>query len=199
MTTVAPTTTPRHRICTPERNVVSTDSTPPRLWWDGSDFLYLVADEALASHRDRVPGFYRARTVEDIPDDAVELRPAAAPPLSGWVQDMRSMLGRWVEVTVQREPKVTQQGVLHDFSGDGEVRLRDDTGAFHWCWPNLACLKADRPTSPAVPETAALPATSALLAQLIAVVNRHQGRDAEQAMTEIEAVLMQSMDPPEPA
>ena len=61
----------------------------------------------------------------------------------------------------------------------------------------------------AVPETVEPPATfhselrvdpaRALLAQLIAVVNRHQGRDAEQAMTEIEAVLMQSMDTPEPA
>ncbi len=58
---------------------MSTDNTPPRVWWDGSDFLYLISDDALASRQERVPGFYRARTVKDLPDDAVELRPAPAP------------------------------------------------------------------------------------------------------------------------
>lgn len=108
---------------------MTTDSTPPRLWWDGSDFLYLVADEALASHRDRVPGFYRARTVEGIPDDAVELRPVAPetvePPhvprrddaVATWLKQMRDR---------DREAGYDAWTVL-DFVLD-EYRLHSDTG-----------------------------------------------------------------------
>lgn len=33
----------------------------PRIWWDGTDFLYLWADTTPR------PGFYRAQTVEDVP------------------------------------------------------------------------------------------------------------------------------------
>ncbi len=38
----------------------------PRIWWDGSSFLYLLPDEELELHRERVPYFYRARTIEDV-------------------------------------------------------------------------------------------------------------------------------------
>lgn len=69
----------------------------------------------------------------------------APPGESDWARQMRSYLGTWVEVTLSRDPEVTQAGVLFGFTDDGSVHLRDDDGTDRWCWPNLACHPSTRP------------------------------------------------------
>lgn len=55
-----------------------------------------------------------------------------------WAADMRSKLGRQVEVVVQYEPKrISFSGELLMFDEEGQVAVRDETFCTYWCWPNL--------------------------------------------------------------
>lgn len=54
-----------------------------------------------------------------------------------WHRRMRSLLGKKVVVTIQRQPQIVAEGTLVDFGEDGEVGLRDECGFVHWAWPNL--------------------------------------------------------------
>lgn len=59
---------------------------------------------------------------------------------------MRSMLGKWVTVTVQHEPKVvTFTGQLLMFDEEGQVAVRDETFCTYWCWPNLETVAVEAP------------------------------------------------------
>jgi hypothetical protein len=58
-------------------------------------------------------------------------------PRNEWTEHMRSLLGKRVEVIIDRDKPVTVIGVLHGFTEDGEVCVRDDDLTFRWAWPNL--------------------------------------------------------------
>lgn len=53
----------------------------------------------------------------------------------GWMDAMRPLLGKRVEVTIADDTKIS--GVLQDFTEYGEVRVQQDDGAWVWAWPNL--------------------------------------------------------------
>ncbi|MDP7733694.1 hypothetical protein [Mycobacterium paragordonae] len=57
--------------------------------------------------------------------------------MGDWAENMRSMLGECVNVTIDYEKPVVVTGLLHSFTEDGEVVVRDECGILHWCWPNL--------------------------------------------------------------
>lgn len=66
--------------------------------------------------------------------------------MSQWSDTMRSMLGCSVTVALSYDPPVSESGILHAFDEEGEVTLVDETGVFHWCWPNLDCTLNEVPT-----------------------------------------------------
>lgn len=110
---------------------------PPAVWWSPRHGLIEASDDPPGYVREpAAPMYWR-----ELPADAVRLVPAAdAPPApSEWAASMRALLGKSVEVALSEEPRVTQAGVLHSFTDDGEVCVRDEDGTFRWCWPNLRC------------------------------------------------------------
>ena len=48
-----------------------------------------------------------------------------------------SMIGRRVEVLLQREPRTWQTGRLLSLDHEGECQVEDDDGVIHHCWPAL--------------------------------------------------------------
>lgn len=76
---------------------------------------------------------------------------------SEWTEHMRSLLGKWVNVTIDKEKPVVVTGKLLSFNEGGEVAIRHDDGFVTWAWPALEAeesdpLLADKmdPTSPAM-------------------------------------------------
>lgn len=63
---------------------------------------------------------------------------------------MRSLLGKQVTVTIQKEPQVvTVSGTLLSFDEGGGCVVRDELGFAQWCWPNLGVeLGVSAPASP---------------------------------------------------
>jgi hypothetical protein len=57
--------------------------------------------------------------------------------MSDWEKHMRALLGKQVEVVLSRDPDVRVRGVLHQFTDDGEICVREDDLTFRWAWPNL--------------------------------------------------------------
>ena len=67
-------------------------------------------------------------------------------PTCEWERDMRSLLGKWVTVTLSREPKlISQVGELRGFTDEGDIMIVDETGCTFWGWPNLGCVETERP------------------------------------------------------
>src|SRR6185503_11626899 len=55
-----------------------------------------------------------------------------------WASHMRSLLGKQVRVTINREPQLVEvTGTLVSFDEGGEVALRGEDGFVRWSWPNL--------------------------------------------------------------
>lgn len=68
------------------------------------------------------------------------------PMANAWSEHMRSLLGKRVEVILQREPnRVAITGQLLSFTEDGEVCVRDELFVAHWGWPNLDTQPLDTP------------------------------------------------------
>lgn len=93
------------------------------------------------------PGVQEEIRVQMLSIVANRLRSATGEPeLSPWTKGMRAMIGKWVTVTVSRDPDLVEHsGVLHVFSDEGDVALEDETGCWTWCWPNLDCRETERP------------------------------------------------------
>jgi hypothetical protein len=50
----------------------------------------------------------------------------------------RSLLGKKVRATISDEPLVQHIGILHGFTDDGEVDIREvETGIMQYAWPLL--------------------------------------------------------------
>lgn len=49
----------------------------------------------------------------------------------------KALLGHKVRVTISDTPLVQHVGVLHGFTDDGEVDVREETGAMVYAWPLL--------------------------------------------------------------
>lgn len=60
--------------------------------------------------------------------------------------EVKALLGKEVIVTLVRAdgeaPAVVARGTLLSFDDFGEVVVRDEMGACHWCWPMLAIEEA---------------------------------------------------------
>ncbi len=62
---------------------------------------------------------------------------------SPWIDHPRSLLGKQVEVLLQREgpqgqpAQVVARGQLLAFEDSGQVAVEDDMGFVHYCWPML--------------------------------------------------------------
>jgi len=54
---------------------------------------------------------------------------------SEWSEHMRSLLGRQVNITIDRDKPVTVRGTLLAFSEDGTTAVRGDDGFVTWSWP----------------------------------------------------------------
>lgn len=61
-------------------SLIARPTPPPRIWWDGSNFLVLAPRPYIDdTGRSTMPMHYRAETLADIPADAVELYPHPGP------------------------------------------------------------------------------------------------------------------------
>jgi hypothetical protein len=49
----------------------------------------------------------------------------------------KSLLGHKVRVTISDEPLVQHVGILHGFTEDGEVDIREESGVIQFAWPLL--------------------------------------------------------------
>lgn len=56
---------------------------------------------------------------------------------SEWSEHMRSLLGKQVRVTIDRDKPVIVKGTLLCFNEGGEVVVREDDGFVTWSWPAL--------------------------------------------------------------
>lgn len=59
---------------------------------------------------------------------------------NGWADHMRSLLGKQVKITINKDPEVTVVGQLLSFEDGGETITLDDMGFRHYSWP---CLEAE--------------------------------------------------------
>ena len=56
---------------------------------------------------------------------------------SEWTEHMRALLGKRVNVTIDREKPVVVTGTLLSFNEGGEVAVREEDGFVTWSWPAL--------------------------------------------------------------
>jgi len=67
------------------------------------------------------------------------------PYASEWSEHMRSLLGKWVHVIIDKDKPVIVTGKLLSFNEGGEVAIRHDDGFVTWAWPALEAEVADDP------------------------------------------------------
>jgi len=65
--------------------------------------------------------------------------------LSDYTDHMRSLLGKNVRVTINRNPEVVVSGTLLSFDEGGEVAIRREDGFVGWSWPALDAEVIDEP------------------------------------------------------
>lgn len=66
------------------------------------------------------------------------------PPFANeWSEHMRSLLGKRVNVVIDRAKPVVVTGMLLSFNEGGEVAIREEDGYVTWAWPALEASEAN--------------------------------------------------------